>query len=149
MPLAGLLGRFLWSWTLAFTLGMGAAAWYQLPALPVTYGLLLACAYLAMAAWLKKRQRCLTRAEQGPALLGLTVVALGVHLGLNALAASLIHYGASLDPPLPLDVRQGFIALQAPLYAMTIWIAMQQASAHYPSRSQRPRATVRRRSTHG
>lgn len=149
MPLAGLLGRFLWIWTLAFTMGMGAAAWYQLPALPITYGLLLACAYLATAASLKKRGRCLTRVEQGPALLGLTVVALGVHLSLNALAASLIHYGASLDPPLPLEVRQGFIALQAPLYAMTIWIAMQHAGVRYLSRSQRPRATVRRHSTHG
>lgn len=149
MPLAGLLGRFLWIWTLAFTMGMGAAAWYQLPALPVTYGLLLACAYMAMACCIKKQGRCLTRAEQGPVLLGLTVVALGVHLSLNALAAFLIHYGASLNPPLPLEVRQGFIALQAPLYAITIWIAMQRASVRYLSRSQRPRATAGRRSTHG
>src|SRR3546814_8840719 len=42
-----------------------------------------------------------------------------------------LAYSAWLNPPLPLNVIQGFITLQTPLYAVMSWLCIRAANARF------------------
>jgi|TARA_A100001391_G_scaffold205243_1_gene204383 hypothetical protein len=125
--------RFLWVWTLLFLIGASVAGWHEWPRALITYGLMPVVVPLIVRGFLKKRQRPFSPVEQLHAVLGLSAIVLVSGLGLNALVHTLVvvHYSTTLYPPLPVDVRQGFLVLQAPLYALIIRTLIQATIGHY------------------
>ncbi len=135
MPLIKMLLQFLWLWVLAFPVGLFAAAWYNLSDTAMAYGLLFVVIPFTVHRFPKTQQRPFSPDEQFAAVAGLTIIVLGVNLALTTLLTPGNNaYSISLDPPLPLSVTQGLIALQTPLYSAISWLFVRNANARFPAR---------------
>ncbi len=132
MPLIKMLLQFLGLWMLAFPVGLFAAAWYNVSDTLMTYGLLVIALPLVVRRFPTTQQRPFSRDEQFPAIVGLTTIILGVNLAFTTLfTPSHGAYSAWLNPPLPLNVIQGFITLQTPLYAVMSWLCIRAANTRF------------------
>ncbi len=132
MPLIKMLLQFLGRWMLAFPVGLFPAAWYNVSDTLMTYGLLLITLPLVVNRFPKTQQRLLSSDEQFVAVVGLTAIVLGVNLTFTTLfTPSSSAYSVWVNPPLPLNVIQGFIALQTPLYAVLSWLFIRAANARF------------------
>ncbi|MBO9356989.1 hypothetical protein GG851_23615 [Bordetella petrii] len=139
MPLLKMLLQFLALWTFVFPAGLFAAAWYNLSDTLVTYSLLLIALPLVVSRFPATQQRPFSHDEQFPAVVGLTAIILAINLTMTTLFTP--SGGGWLDPPLPLNVIQGFIALQTPLYGVMSWLFIRTANVRFLAR--RARLAVR------
>ncbi len=139
MPLIKMLLQFLGLWIVAFPVGLFAAVWYNVSDTLMTYGLLLIALPLVVNRFPKAQHRPFSPDEQFAAVVGLTAIVLGVNLAFTTwFTPSSSTYSVWLNPPLPLNVIQGFIALQTPLYAVMSWLFIHAANARCLARNAPP-----------